>query len=477
MSKSQIGPGDAAPGEYTVTFTSSGQATVRGPGITRQTEVRMLVEDQGISLAFGTTLPPHLADLLDIAVAAYVADRLCVRRPRSARGLQSDQLWQRRITLRLPLRNPGFWSSERCHRVAMLLGFITDDTWTLEFTQGRPRHRLSETQGSLFPDVPVGDVTSCLLSGGLDSMAGLTAELVGHPSRTIVAFSARTNRRIGAYQRDQVQALTSRFGARLRHIPATIRLKDRVRGAYDREEPSQRTRGFVFQIFGAVTAALGGIDSLHVYENGVGALNLPYSASQLGAQATRATNPLTIALASDLVSGVISQPFRVCLPHRFDTKAEMVSVFRDAGLRDLIQLTISCDNFPQRFPRTPQCGLCPSCLLSRQSLYSAGLRDADPSFRFRHNVYDMEDEHWTEHSYHLRVMTMQAATLNVDMQTPAPWATLIYRYPLLHGVAEEIPAPDVTPDLRDNTMALLKRYSNEWLAFWTTVRPRTKVLT
>lgn len=474
MSRANGATGEPTPGEYVVTFSESGRATVRGPGVTRQIDVSMSVEDQGIALAFGATLPPHLADLLDIAVAAYVADRLCVRRARSERRPNADELWQRRITIRLPLRDSEIWTSERRRRIEALLGFLTDDAWTLEFTPERPNRRLSETQGSLFQEIPTGDATSCLLSGGLDSLAGLTSELVGYPDRTVVAFSARTNRRIGAYQRDQIYELSSRFGARVKHIPVTISLKDRKRGAYDREEPSQRTRGFVFQIFGAATAAIAGVASLHVYENGVGALNLPYSASQLGAQATRATNPITIGMASALVSEVLGQAFSVRLPHQFATKAEMCAVFHDPALHYLIRLSISCDNFPQRFPGRPQCGVCPSCLFSRQSLLSAGLRDADPSDRYRHDVYSFSDATWAERSYHLRIMTMQAATLSAAFQTSSPWSTLVRRYPLLAEIAQYVSTSGV-PNAPDAILHLLRRYTEEWLAFWNAVRRRSAV--
>lgn len=460
---------DPKPGEYVVTFSEAGLATVRGSGVTRKTDVSMAVEDQGIALAFGTTLPPLLADLLDIAVAAYVADRLCVRRPRSARGPIADELWQRRLTIRVPLRDPSVWSAERCRRIEALLGFLTDDAWTLEFTPERPKGRLSETQGSLLQDFPAGEATSGLLSGGLDSLAGLTTELVSFPGRTVVAFSAQTNRRIGTYQRRQVEALTARFGARLRHIQVMIRLKDRKRGEYDHEEPSQRTRGFVFQLFGAVTAAVAGIDRLHVYENGVGALNLPYSASQLGAQATRATNPITVSMASALVSEVVGAPFRIHLPHQLATKAEMCDVFSDPQLRDLIRLTISCDNFPQRFPKTPQCGVCPSCLFSRQSLFSAGLRSSDPSDRFRHDVYSMNAEAWEKRSYHLRVMTMQAATIAASFKAPDPWSALVYRYPILLDIARDL-GTDQASNPSGDLLALLCRYTQEWLSFWSALR-------
>lgn len=458
------------PGEYVITFSERGLATVRSAGWTRHTDVNITVEDEGILMAFGTTLPPHLADLLDVAVGAYVADRLCIRR--SASGVRnSDELWQRRLTLRLPLREPDSWTEERRRRVEALLGFLTDDAWTLEFTPERPKLRLSETQGSLFQEVPTGEVSSGLLSGGLDSLAGLTTELAGFERRSVVAFSARSNRRIGSYQRAQFRELTARFGARVIHVPVTIRLKDRNRGAYDREEPSQRTRGFVFQLFGAATAAMAGIDSLHVYENGVGALNLPYSASQLRAQATRATNPITVGMASDLISEVIGRSFHVRLPHQFETKSELCGVFQDPHLRDLVALTISCDNFPQRFPGKPQCGVCPSCLFSRQSLFSAGLRDADPSDRFRHDVYSLDEDAWSERSYHLRVMTMQAASLAVATKAATPWQTLVRRYPLLAEVAAHC-APECGSDPSAAMVSLLSRYSKEWLSFWNAVRPQ-----
>src|SRR5689334_8400906 len=132
MSKHGYPVGGPKPAEYVVTFSEAGLATVRGPGVTRQADVSMALEDQGISLAFGVTLPPLLADLLDVAVAAYVADRLCTRRAPSAMLRNADALWQRRLTIRMPLREPSVWSADRVRNVEQLLGFLTDDAWTLQ---------------------------------------------------------------------------------------------------------------------------------------------------------------------------------------------------------------------------------------------------------------------------------------------------------------------------------------------------------
>jgi hypothetical protein len=349
-----------------------------------------------------------------------------------------------------------------------LLSFLTDDLWTLEPTEEQPHLRLSELQASLFQDSPTGDVSAALLSGGLDSLAGLLAELSNYPMRTVIAFSARTNGRIGVYQRRQVKSLVSLFGPRIRHVPVHIKLEDRAPGAYDHEDPSQRTRGFVFQIFGAVTAAVAGVDVLHVYENGIGALNLPYSATQLGSQATRATNPLTVALVSDLLTDVIGRPFRVLLPHQFDTKTEMCSVFANQRTAALAQLAISCDNFPQRVAGRPQCGICPSCLLSRQSLFSAGLRAADPSARFCHDIYSLNGSTSISRTYHFRVMSGQAAALAIACDTADPWDALVRRFPILSEVADNhLTRTGLDPS--ENIISLYRRYCTEWNGFWNEV--------
>lgn len=459
-------PRQVAPvaGQYTVTFDETGSVLVEGPGVERRSQIRTFVNDLRISLTFGALLPSHLADLLDITVAVYVADRLCPRRPRGMGRTELDELWQRRLTVRLPLRCADEWSINRRAKLEALLGFLTDDEWKLQFADEKRELRLSETQASSLPDIPEGDVSAALLSGGLDSLAGIVSELSNYPERTIIAFSARTNDRIGIYQRKQVRRLLDVFGPRLRHVPVELRIEDREPHAYDREDPSQRTRGFVFQIFGAVTAAVAGVRVLHVYENGIGAINLPYSLAQLGAQATRATHPITVGLSSDLLSDVIGEPFQVKLPHQFATKAEMCSVFHNTDFTDLIELTISCDKFPQRVAGKPQCGICPSCLLTRQSLLAAGLRSVDQSARFRHDVYTISGPKALARMYDYRVMSAQASTLAIAGTGEDPWAALVMRYPMLFDIHADHFAR-TGRDLRSDVVALYARYAVEWQQF------------
>jgi len=62
------------------------------------------LNEQRIADGFGIELPPRLQDLLTVAMATYVADR------RALRPLATLGLWGRKLALRIPVRDSGFWS-------------------------------------------------------------------------------------------------------------------------------------------------------------------------------------------------------------------------------------------------------------------------------------------------------------------------------------------------------------------------------
>ena len=60
---------------------------------------------QRLSRAFCRALRASLADLLDVVMAVYAADR---RSPRNFKGAAAGH---RRISARIGVRNPGLWSA------------------------------------------------------------------------------------------------------------------------------------------------------------------------------------------------------------------------------------------------------------------------------------------------------------------------------------------------------------------------------
>jgi hypothetical protein len=464
-------PGDpraragARPAFYKVVCTDQGEVRVVADGAAATLTSRTYVNDLAIAEAFGDVVPPECADLVDMAIAVYVSDRLCRRHPRGA--TRSEPLWQRQMSVEVPVREPERWRHEGLgEALSELLRYLTDDVWEFTFVPRRAAAaRPSESQRGLFLEPPPPPASAALFSGGLDSLAGLVARLSGNSRETVVLFCGRTNKRIGAPQRALLEALTEAFPQRVRPVAVGFGLNGRRRGAFDHEETSQRTRGFVFQAFGAVTARMAGLRGLDVYENGVGAINLPYTDAQLGSQATRATHPVTLRLMSALLSRVFGAPFTVALPYAFKTKGELCNALRDAGLARLATRSVSCDGYPQRSRRADQCGVCPSCLLRRQSLHHAGLLADDPSSLYMHDVFDASASDAYERRFSLRAMGGQVHHLRRALASPRPWERMAARYPELEEAADAMAGPDGGVAVRESLVALYRRYCEEWGAF------------
>ena len=88
-------------------------------------------------------------------------------------------------------------------------------------------------------------------------------------------------------------------------------------------------------MLGAACAYLMGQKVLYLYENGIGAINLPYRESAVGLDHSRSVHPLTLLMVSDVISELLGQEFEVKNPFLFWTKAEMCKALATYGREDL----------------------------------------------------------------------------------------------------------------------------------------------
>ncbi|MBI3977413.1 MAG: 7-cyano-7-deazaguanine synthase [Chloroflexi bacterium] len=421
------------------------------------------IDDFAIAQSFGVALPGEMADLVDVTGAVYVADRLSRRHPDHADRYHPH--WTRHIAIRLPLRNPARWSQPSlAERLRKLLWFLTDDVWHFEFVPRSVRPRVSETVRFLFSPPLLEPVTVALFSGGLDSLAGACRELLDHPAGSLVLVSGNTNPRIGALQERLTHGLKQKSQ---RHIlPVEVQFGLRGRGGqYDKDEWTQRSRGFIFPVLGAVASLLAGTDHLAIYEPGIGAINLPYTEAQLGAQSTRATDPRTLAALSNLITLATGRQFEIRAPFLFATKAELCCSILELGLSDLATQTLSCDSVSLRVANHTHCGLCTSCLLRRQALDAVGLGDLDA----RCNIY-LRDVMSTglrfEKLHNLRAMDYQAAQLDWALHQAQSWRELSRMYPqLIEIVASLAGRGHGSMLIETQLISLYRRYSDEWARF------------
>jgi hypothetical protein len=424
---------------------------------------RYFIDDKKIAGYFGHTLEPLQADWVDVALACYFADRLALRNQH-----QSDQVfqWPRNFRLRLAVRKPEVWSSPGVSQeLSDLLHFFTDDVWHFEFTARRQEGRLSEIQGTLLPPPPA-PVKVALYSGGLDSFAGAVREVAECPEHSFIFVSASTNARQKSAQRKQVNAIRPLTRREVCHVIVPFGIKWGGE-EHRKEEPSQRTRAFLFLTLGVITALNAGVETLHLFENGIGAINLPYDAAQSGAMNSRAVNPLSLLRMEKFVSRLTDRAFRIVNPVLFRTKAEMCRHEAVQSMPDAVALTFSCDGFPVRTSGKPQCGFCTSCLLRRLSLESAALSAHDAGGKYIADLLSPSFGGPSRQLQNLKAMEWQFHNLARGLAQADPWHSLAVEFPVLQTIVSELSSRsgEEVGELRQSILQLYEAYVSEWKGF------------
>lgn len=134
--------------------------------------IELVVDDH--HLAYGASpLRSILADMVDVGIATYVADRFVIRR--------HDE--KAKIRLVLPVRHPELVGDAALLKLLVnTLAWFTGDHWSFEFIKRTHLGKECEIQSPLFLERPtVREVA--LWSGGLDSLAGLYWRLDDEPTK------------------------------------------------------------------------------------------------------------------------------------------------------------------------------------------------------------------------------------------------------------------------------------------------------
>lgn len=379
-------------------------------------------------------LPTPAADLLEIAASVHAIDRM-VRRP-TERERAPGTMWGRSLWANIPVREPDRWQ-QQVPLLSQLLHWLTDDDWALEFSQLQPGAGVLDTSVQfLFDTVPAGAVP-VLFSGGLDSAAGLALQLRDSDA---VGVSVHTNGWMQRVQRRVLAALNK--ASEYQCVPLRYRISVR-----NSTESSQRSRGLLFLAAGVATAWAVHRDSLRVFENGIGAVNLPYLRSQQGAEASKSVHPLTLRMVQDLASAVSERTFVIDAPAMALTKAELLGRVPSAA-RKALDLTVSCDvGFAARVPEHRACGACTSCLLRLQSLVAAGLNCLLPM--------DIHERQGHDQDFNINAMIWQVTRMRACLDGTGPWRRMVNEFPELI---------EVTGPTQQEMVRLYRAYTEEWRA-------------
>src|SRR5436305_5186041 len=347
--------------DYTYSFDYIGERLKKGyirltDHATNKTyTLQVAVDDSQLPLLNYRSTPPLLADLIDIAAAVHMADRLS----------KSHGDMPRRILLRLPIRVSEIRDRPSIRKkLQEILYWFTEDHWSFEFIPYSKLGRPAEINARLpfFQETPR-PTRVVLWSGGLDSFAGVYQLLLKDENTHCTLFGTGSSRIISSTQRDTAAAIEMFFPRRTKLVQQPFHLEDK--SGRVKKSSHARSRGFVFMLLGAACAYQEGQNTLYICENGIGAINLPFRKSEVGLDHSRSVHPLSLLAMGELLSSILNQPFSFENPFLWSTKAEMCKEPLLMGAAESMFSTISCDSMHRKQPI--QCGYCSSCLLRRQA--------------------------------------------------------------------------------------------------------------
>jgi 7-cyano-7-deazaguanine synthase in queuosine biosynthesis len=305
-------------------------------------------------------IPAPAGDLLWLAIAAFVADKV------PARGETPDG-WTRDLVVEHP-RGVDWTAAEPIAQRA--LSFVSGDHWGLRSSGRRPR---------LLDIRPAAADVVCLFSGGLDSLIGAIDLLERDPNRRVLLAAVRDARTSVARQTELFRRLHASYGERVALARMSVQIR-RSAPAQERPLPvtaenTTRARSLLFIAWGLVLASAAGPDvPLYMPENGLIGINVPLIASRSGSASTRTTHPHFMSMVAQLrqalgITNPIQNPFRLM------TKGEAAEQCANrALLGEIATRSISCAH-PAR-TRNRSCGWCYPCLIRRASLARVDLDTA-----------------------------------------------------------------------------------------------------
>ncbi len=420
-------------------------------GMTERHKVSVGASDTNFLFRRVAELPSTAADFIDLGIAVVVADRLTIRHNHEPC----------RIHIELSMRHPEvFQRANVVDSLQKLLNWYTRDLWSFSFRERRGKRRLSEIQSVLpFLADPDKTVEVALWSGGLDAFAGLHTRFTQQTADQYVLFGTGMNSQVHRLQSRTATKLPDELArvAELIRLPiswAAPKLPERNK--------AQRARGFVFLILGAACAIAHDQDQLVVYENGVGAINLPYRDSEIGLDHARSVHPLSLVRMSNFVTEVLGKKFKFVNPFLFHTKAQMCESLTDPNVQRLAFTTITCDSLDRTVRHRPirQCGKCSSCLLRRQAFAVVGIHDQTP---YVHHAISRSERY-----LHFGAMLDQVETLRSLIQVASPWRSITRKYGKLQSIADHV-AVEQNMELGTVEQQLLQMYTR-YVGEWDSVR-------
>lgn len=285
-------------------------------------------------------------DLLVVCAAIELADRRWRR----------SRAWARDLNLRIPVIDLERWQKPAVeHGLRRALGFLTGDNWQFTFVRAKNGSPIGARQ------IPLGfDKTkkfAIAYSDGLDSRA--VTGLSGGKDEALCIRVAGTRQR------------RQKGDSPFERIPFNTR-------DYRQNESSFRSRGFKFAAITAMAAQLYQVSRIVVPESGQGALG-PAILPLHNIYADYRNHPAFFRRMEQFLHALLNWNVKFEQPRLWYTKGQTLRDFLHLPGKTNLHLTRTHSCWQTRrivndgYRR--QCGLCAACLLRRQSLRAAEIKE------------------------------------------------------------------------------------------------------
>jgi hypothetical protein len=275
--------------------------------------------------------------------------------------------WLREINVKIPVSDSLVWNSNS-NSIIDALNFLTGDEWNIEFYQLGNKYFCND-ELELEEDINIEKV--CLLSGGLDSLAG-AINLINSDNDILFVSHFDGAGAIDGEQENIFEELERSVNDKKLYLSQFHVYPSN--NLFYSADSNQRARSILFLGFALFHAINFNVNEIVLPENGLISINLPLNESRTSSNSTRTTHPYFIKKLEQFIFQV-GINISIVNPYQYKTKGEMLDECLDKNLLNLlINKTISCSHYKRRGPWTRKvginnCGYCIPCLIRRASIY------------------------------------------------------------------------------------------------------------
>lgn len=283
----------------------------------------------------------------------------------------------KKLTVNIPVNNLDLFNNVK-DELNKLVKYVTNgENWNINFYKIKTPKFIDNNH----LDVDTIKYNSiCLLSGGLDSLAG-------------TQFEKSNNTIFVTFQTNSIELNnSSKIYDELIKDVNNVRVEILKKNFKCNSHYTERTRSLMFLASCIIYADYYNINKIKIYENGIMSLNPKFNFSR---RVTKTTNQKTLFMFNEILEK-LGINILVINPFKYKTKSEVINFIPDNYLMHIKNNTRTCSknpgivHFRNKNKGNFHCGVCIACILRQIGIHNNGLDMYDSDYCLPKNLIDLK---------------------------------------------------------------------------------------